>query len=306
MMHTPTKGAPSAVDTASSLDDSLEEVEIKRPNLDESLEELETTRSSLSPSKGQEDKVIATIEKLRRELEETEDNVMSKDRKITILTHQVAELTEQLLDQKDDLEMTSTERDLLREQVKSMGATSKQEAIKELTEKLKQCELELTSYRLDSLDELSPRKSSSPSKDRDESLISVSANEWHELISNRDTSMLQAGELAMNLAESRCHADELESRFQLTTQLLKDTQAELVKSQKKVIRLEQNNSPKQSALYGFWGKITSSSSSETVDESLMSSPSAEEILFSVRRPEEITGFACQPEEFGDDMINPIG
>lgn len=57
--------------------------------------------------------------------------------------------------------------------------------------------------------------------------VSIRETEWQDLVAARDTSLLQSGELAQKLAESRAEADDLQERLKHTTTMLAEAHNEM-------------------------------------------------------------------------------
>lgn len=201
------------------------------------------------------------VQSLTLRLEESE-------RRVEVLEMEVESkhvLAETVQKQDTELSKLRAHRDCLLKQMEQMKET------------LQKRDQELTQYRLESFERESFL---SPSCDRAESssTLRIPAEEWHALQAQRDTSILQAGEMAIKLAESRAEADELQEQVSQCNLVIKELRQQINALQDKCQKLEAASPQAPRRSYLTWGGIISNPGTpSTIDtEELSPLPEGEE------------------------------
>jgi len=201
------------------------------------------------------------VQSLTLRLEESERRVEVLEMEVES-KHSLAETVQM---QDTELSKLRAHRDCLLEQMEQMKDT------------LQKRDQELTQYRLESFERES-FLSSSCDRAESSSTLRIPAEEWHALQAQRDTSILQAGEMAIKLAESRAEADELQEQVSQCNLVIKDLRQQVKTLQDKCQKLEAASPQAQRRSYLTWGGImTNPATPNTVDtEELSPLPEGEE------------------------------
>lgn len=134
-----------------------------------------------------------------------------------------AEEAEQKLARYEKLDISSKED--LQLQIDSL----KEQKV-ELAARLADCNKELTQLRLESLVDDGRREAGS-------TMVHISADDWRKLHSERDTALMQAGELAHSFAQARAQLDELQEELKQAHAQMEQRDFKLSMKQKEIAKL---------------------------------------------------------------------